>query len=133
MEPKHSETRIVEGIERRETVLRLRAEGWTFKRIAAELGVSPSRAAQLHARAVQLHRPGLLVAASSATPDTLIDRLTLSLRTVAALKNGGYTTLAQMMPLDDSMERRLLLLPNFGRPCLNEVRAIMAAMEKQSG
>lgn len=38
---------------RYEWVVARRREGWTFSRIARELDISPSRAGQLHARAVE--------------------------------------------------------------------------------
>lgn len=117
---------IAQGAERHEHVLRLRSSGWTFRRIATELGISPSRAAQIYNRAVKLQREHSPVHVDEIAPDTPIDLLPLSVRTSAALKAAGYTTWAQLMPLDNAMERLLLALPNFGRPCFNELIALLS-------
>ena len=130
MKPKHNESQITAGAERREVIVRLRAEGRTFKVIAAELGVSPSRASQLYNRAIRLRRSGASIEGAAIVPNTSIDSLPLSLRTAAALRSAGYATLAEVIPFDAAMERQLLQLPNFGRPCLDEMRAVIHSMEK---
>ncbi|MFD2138290.1 sigma factor-like helix-turn-helix DNA-binding protein [Novosphingobium resinovorum] len=86
----HNQAQIAAGSERRDRISRLRSEGWTFKRIAAELHISQSRAAQIHKRAVELdEQASRTIPAHRITRQTPIEILPLSIRTSSALLNGA--------------------------------------------
>lgn len=126
----HNRMQIAAGSERRDRIMRLRGEGWTFKRIAAELQISRSRAAQIHKRAVELdEQASRTIPPHRITLQTPIETLPLSIRTGSALLNGGYRTFGDLLPFDRARQRDVLGLLNFGRACLDELADLMAATD----
>ncbi|GLK43955.1 MULTISPECIES: sigma factor-like helix-turn-helix DNA-binding protein [Novosphingobium] len=126
----HNQAQIAAGSERRDRISRLRSEGWTFKRIAAELHISQSRAAQIHKRAVELdEQASRTIPAHRITRQTPIEILPLSIRTSSALLNGGYRIFGDLLPFDRARQRQVLGLLNFGRACLDELADLMTATE----
>jgi len=65
--------------------------------------------------------------AATVTPQTPIEELPISERTVVALQYGNYRTLADLLPIDRQVQR-LLMLPNFVRASLEEVIALVASL-----
>ncbi|MFT4054934.1 MAG: DNA-directed RNA polymerase subunit alpha C-terminal domain-containing protein [Novosphingobium sp.] len=125
---KHNQLQIEAGKERRERILSFRKEGWSFNRIAAELRISPARAAQLHRRAQELEAQARQsVPISQITLQTPVHNLPLSTRTGRALRNGGYETFGELLPLDLAKRRELLGLVNFGRACIDELAALLSS------
>jgi len=125
---KHNQVQIEAGKERRDRILGFRNEGWTFNRIAAELRISPARAAQLHRRAEELEAQARrAVPISQTTLQTPVHNLALSTRTCCALRNGGYETFGELLPFDRDKQRELLGLGNFGRACLDELAALISS------
>lgn len=131
---KHIQAQIEAYSERRAQVLRLRKEGWTFRRIAAELRISPARVAQIHRRGLELEEDRrATIRAEQITPLTPVRTLPLSTRARRALGFGGYVTFAQLVPLDDAKERELLALSNLDRVGLRDLAAVVAAATMPQG
>lgn len=122
----YERAKIAAGEERRRLTVQLRSEGRTFREIAAKLGVSPARASQLYHRALELNRERQRPVADAVTPQTPVEELPISQRTVVALQYGNYRTLADLLPIDRERIQRLLMLPNFVRANLEEVIALVA-------
>ena len=114
--------------ERYRHVLRLRREGLTFRDIAGAIGVSHSRACQLHERALVVEARMNRWQVEDPTLETPIASLRLSDRTYRALVGSGYCTLADAIPLDEEKCRDLLRLPNFSRSCLKEVQTLIESL-----
>ena len=124
----YERAKIAAGEERRQLTVQLRSEGRTFREIAAKLGVSPARASQLYHRALELDRERQRPVAATVTPQTPINELPVSERTVVALQYGNYRTLADLLPIDRERVQRLPMLPNFVRANLEEVIALVASL-----
>ena len=122
--PQHNHSQIAAGEDRRKLIVQLRAQGRTYREIGDRLGISASRANQLHNRAIVLERESQRCTIGTITPLTQMEYLPISMRVINALRYAGFETLADILPLDQELERRLLALPNFARSCLNEVRRV---------
>jgi len=109
---------------RRAFVLTRRKSGVTFREIGRELGISPSRASQLHAAAVEaLERIPPDVYVTSETP---LCELPLNWQTRQILAQEPCLTVSQYLAIDEpDRPSHILPLFRFGRRHLNELETFL--------
>lgn len=109
---------------RRAFVLTRRKSGASFAKIGQELGISPGRASQLHAAAVEaLERMPPVVQLTTETP---LFELPLNWRTRDILAQEPSLTVGQYLAIDEAdRPSHILRLFRFGRRHLNELEAFL--------
>lgn len=111
---------------RRAFVLTRRSSGATFAEIGRELGISSTRASQLHSAAIEaLERrpPDVYV-----TSETSLCELPLCWRTRRILTQVPELTVGRYLGVDKSdRHSQILRLPRFGRRQLNELEELLEA------
>lgn len=117
----------VQRVERQATAKRMREAGATFKEIGAALGVSPSRAAQIHEKATAVRAEPLYIKEIADMPlnERLLypcEKLELSVRSANSLRNMGIENIGQLVQKTPS---QLLEAPNFGQKSVDEIRHVL--------
>jgi len=121
---------------RREEVLRLRAAGMTLAQIGAALGVSRSRAGQLHAEGLayreKLRRLSRLTRHEDVNADTRTGQLPFSDRLRHALKSEGIETFGELFGDSHAVLRRLLRAPNINRKGIEELMGLLTEAQARA-
>jgi hypothetical protein len=109
-------------IEREQVAVRLRKAGSSWSAIGAALGVSGTRAAQLHESATTRKGGDKKEESFGVTPapdmQESVKILNLSVRSLVVLEQGGVKTIGQLSQLS---QNQVLNLPNIGRKSYNEI------------
>jgi Tat protein secretion system quality control protein TatD with DNase activity len=117
---------------RHEQVIAWRAEGWTFGKIAGELGLSVARAQSLHKAAlIGRDKQQASAARAAASGDTVVTAAGLHPDLARALSEEGLRTLAAVMRMDRmELARAVLCYPNVGRRVLEPLFELCDRLER---
>lgn len=115
-----------EFTDRQLEILRARASGETIASIARRLGISRGRVQQIEQgttnRIEQIAQATRAAEAAGDILDTPIEVLSLSTRSVNALRRAGKRTIRDLLSLSP---RDILAMKNIGRACLDEIEEII--------
>lgn len=117
---------------RREHVIARRDEGWSYKRIGEELGISGVQVGRLYKLGIQdRERRAAEAARAAATPGTLIKTLGLGDDVTAALHHFGCSDVLSVLTQDwATLEARALRYPHVTRRALRPLLAIRERFER---